>query len=76
MVWNLNNIRGSRDTVKAKLAGESIPQDVKDFICAQIDSLPADVTSCKLDSYCQDVSQLSSLTMTRNVQITIVGIKL
>jgi hypothetical protein len=71
MTWNLQNIRGTRETVKAKIAAENIQPDVKAFIGAQIDSLPSDVLGCVLNGYCQDNARADALKLTRNIQITI-----
>jgi hypothetical protein len=73
-MWNLQNVKGSRDAAKTKIAGEKIPDDVKAFIVSQIDAMPADVTGCKIDAYSQDSRNPSAMTITRTAQITIVGI--
>jgi hypothetical protein len=74
MVWNLQNVRGQREACKANVAAQSAPDDVKAFIASQIDSLPAEVTGCKVDAYCQESKNSGAMTITRNVQITVVGI--
>jgi hypothetical protein len=75
MVWHLQNIRGSREAVKIKVAAESgVTAGEKTFIASQIDALPGDVTGCKLNAFCQDIDDSDSVT--RIVQLTLKGVKL
>ena len=77
MIWNLNNIRGQREAVKLKLQAEKeLPEQVKAFLSAQVDSMDPDVTGCKVDAYAQDNHNRSASTVTRNISISIVGFKL
>lgn len=81
MNWNLPEIRGSRDACKQKLAAvkdekKPLPQPVKDFIVAQIDSMPKEVTNCVITGYSQDADNRSAYAVTRNINITVVGLRL
>jgi hypothetical protein len=77
MLWNLQNIRGQRDTVKTKIDAEkNIPASVKDFIKAQVDSLPPDVTGCMIEAYCQESENRQAMTVKRITQLVVTGVKL
>lgn len=76
MNWDLFGVRGSRDQVKAAVASSKAPADVKTFLAAQIDSLPADIQACKLDAYCQDIESKTDMRLTRNIQATIVAVRI
>lgn len=75
MNWTLQNVRGSREAVKTKVSGESIPEAAKLFIGQQIDSLPSDTLGCVLNAFSQDLSNSTALKVTRNIQITIEGVR-
>jgi hypothetical protein len=75
MNWDLFGLRGTRDQVKAAVAASKAPADVKAFLYTQIDSLPAGVSACKMDAYCQDIESKSEMRLTRNIQATIVAVK-
>jgi hypothetical protein len=77
MTWNLSGIRGSREAVKSAIASaKDVPGDVKAFIASQVDALPSDALGCRLDAYCQDVESKQAMTLTRNLQITLVAVQL
>jgi hypothetical protein len=76
MSWNIHNLRGSRDTVKAKLSSEKIPESAKAYIIAEIEALPADAIACKVDAFCQDIKSSKLMGITRNSGCTVVGITL
>ncbi len=78
MVWNINDVRGAHEAVKSKLDGNAeLPDSTKVFIASQLEDLKAKGASgYKVDAYCQDNQNKSSMTLTRNVQISIVGIML
>jgi hypothetical protein len=76
MVWTLSGLRGNRDAVKAAIAtAKDVPAGVRQFLAGQVDLLPADVSACRLDAYCQDVESKQSMTLTRNLQVTLVSVK-
>ena len=75
MNWNLQNLKGTREAVKAKLNSESVPADVKAFIAARIDAQPSDSIAIVLNAYSQDVVRPSALKVTENIQITIDAIR-
>jgi hypothetical protein len=77
MKWNLHGVRGTRDQVKSAVSADKvIPASLKAAIAAEVDSLPADVSACRFDAYCQDTESKQNMTLTRNIQITLVGIKI
>jgi hypothetical protein len=76
MSWNIHNLRGSRDTVKAKLSSEKIPEYAKAYILAKIEALPADAVGCKVDAFCQEIKSSKLMGVTLNSGCTVVGITL
>jgi hypothetical protein len=77
MKWNLQNVRGNRLVVKEKINSDAtLPKEVKDLIVASIDDFTPDVTGCKIDAYCQQMDNPSSMTVTKVIQFSLVGIKL
>jgi hypothetical protein len=77
MTWNLHQIRGSREAVKAAVNKEkSVPDAVKAWICAEVDALSAEVPACRLDAYCQDLHSARDMQSKRIIQFTLTSIQL
>jgi hypothetical protein len=83
-MWKLYNFRAFRADAKAKLAEavkatppkgcEPIPDDVAAFMAAEIDRLPANVGMVKIDAHGQVETHKNETDVTRNAQITVVGV--
>lgn len=72
--WSVYNLRGPRAEVKEKISQQIVPEFVKAFILAEIDSLPEDCAGVQIDGY--GVSHPSLHSLTRSINITVVGIKI
>lgn len=75
MIWQLQNIRGSRDAIKEKVSSSPIPAEVKAYILARLEAKP-NAAGFKLDAYSQEASNPSSMTVTEITQVTLVAINL
>jgi hypothetical protein len=75
MTWNLQNIRGTKEAVKAKVNSEKIPAEVKAFIGARIDSQPDDTLAVILNGYSQSVVHPKAVKVTEIIQIALETIR-
>lgn len=73
MVWNLQNIIGTAEEVKAKVAASKVPSHLIEAISGELDAMGSPVRY-KVDAYCQDARNPSAMTTTRNINITIVAV--
>jgi hypothetical protein len=71
--WQFYNVRGQREEAKKKVSAQAVPEFVKAFVIAEIDSLPEDCIGVTVDAYGVGHPQPHSLT--RSINITVVGIK-
>lgn len=72
MNWQFGKLTGTKDSIQAKVAEAKIPQPVKDYIMAEVATLPGESFIITVTGYSADHSNpLHQSSMTRNIQITI-----
>ena len=72
MNWELYNLRGPRDQVKAGVqANPKLPDYAKAFIVAQIDALPPECFAVSVNGY--GATHPVGRDMTANVNLTVSG---
>jgi hypothetical protein len=68
MIWNLQNITGTKDAVKSKIAAEKVPAEVKAFLTATIDANAEGLFI--VNAYKQDVRK-DNVKTTQIIQFTV-----
>ena len=76
-MWNLFDLRGTREGAKTKLAGlKQVPEPVKAFIAGQIDDLPASYTAVSVTGFGVDHVVPGALPqVTRRIEVTLRGLQ-
>ncbi len=88
MNWRLFGIAGLRDEAKEKvMKADNVPEDVKRFVCSEIDLLPENCRAVKVDACGQAAEhrghvqaakgeKLPPTNVTRNCHVSVVGLVL